>query len=141
MPKIMSSRCLYRRTIQRGTAALRAEDHLLRRVAGNGTQHRAAIDGKTDGDTPAIPSAREIGGAINGINDPKRAGSGHKAAAFLTQYRLAREKPCELSANEILSGAIGLGQEILRTLQSHRALAFIAQPRGERGGIPRNGCQ
>jgi hypothetical protein len=84
------------------------------------------------------PPAREIGGAINWINDPKRTGSRHLATPFLTQYRLTRKKPREFAANKILCRAIGLGQEILRALQLRGALAFMAQPRGKCGGIPRH---
>jgi hypothetical protein len=107
-------------------------------VTGNGAQYGTAIKRKTDGDTPAIPAAREIGGAINGINDPKRTGIRYLATAFLTQDRLTGKKPREFAANEILCRAIGLGQEILRALQARGALAFMAQPRGKRGGIPRH---
>ena len=95
--------------------------------------------GQPDGDAPAIPPAREGGGPVDRVEDPERPRLRRRAAAFLAEDRLPGEKAFQLFAQKGLGGAIGFRQEVLRALHLGLRHAVRAHPRGECGGVPRQG--
>ena len=74
-------------------------------------------------------AACEIGGAIDGVDDPQMGC--RFAAALFAQDRIAREGRSQLGPDEVFDGKVRLGQEILR--------AFEREGSGGAGLKPRKG--
>ena len=74
-------------------------------------------------------AAREIGGAVDGIDHPdRRLALGDAAAAFLADEAVVREKRVQPFGDQPLDLLIYLGEKVLRPLQPDLEAAIAKPP-------------
>jgi len=101
-------------------------------VADDGAGDGAAVVNEADRNAPAVAVAGEVGGAVDRVQHPERAGAIDGAPLLFPENFLPGKVFLELLAQEAFGGAVGFGEEVLGAL--HGEICHAGFPHGEGTG-------